>query len=115
MALFSRYLTTLEVAVNAFYNHHQDNIRFSYRCFDRILLNALIQPFQQPERVVGFFNTYRHLYPVSRPVLRDIATQYQRWMTARAAQWGAPVVQAPREERRDRFVDSYFRRADPDQ
>jgi len=25
MALFSRYLTTLEVAVNAFYNHHQDN------------------------------------------------------------------------------------------
>ena|SRR5437879_6035777 len=63
MALFSRYLTTLEVAVNAFYNHHQDNIRFSYRCFDRILLNGLIQPFQQPERVVGFFNTYRQLYP----------------------------------------------------
>jgi hypothetical protein len=31
MAVFSRYLTTLEVAVNAFYNHHQDNIRFSYR------------------------------------------------------------------------------------
>jgi hypothetical protein len=26
-----------------------------YRCFDRILLNGLIQPFQQPERVVGFF------------------------------------------------------------
>jgi hypothetical protein len=23
--------------VNAFYDHHQDNIRFSYRCFDRIL------------------------------------------------------------------------------
>jgi hypothetical protein len=23
--------------------------------FDRILLNGLIQPFQQPERVVGFF------------------------------------------------------------
>jgi hypothetical protein len=54
--------------VNAFYNHHQDNIRFSYRCFDRILLNGLIQPFQQPERVVGFFNTYRQLYPVSRDV-----------------------------------------------
>jgi len=36
---------------------------FWYRCFDRILLNELIQPFQQPERVVGFFNTYRHLYP----------------------------------------------------
>jgi hypothetical protein len=48
MALCSRYLTTLEVAVNAFYNHHQDNIRFSYRCFDGILLNGLIQPLSNP-------------------------------------------------------------------
>jgi hypothetical protein len=38
----------------AFYEHHKDSIRFGYRCFDRILLNGLIQPFQQPERVVGF-------------------------------------------------------------
>jgi hypothetical protein len=44
--------------MNAFYEHHQDSIRFGYRCFDRILLNGLIQPFQQPERVVGFFDTY---------------------------------------------------------
>ena len=41
--------------MNAFYEHHKDSIRFGYRCFDRILLNGLIQPFQQPERVVGFF------------------------------------------------------------
>src|SRR4029077_5762391 len=59
-----------EPAMNAFYEHHRDSIRFGYRCFDRILLNGLIQPFQQPERVVGFFATYRHLYPVSRDVLR---------------------------------------------
>ncbi len=45
--------------MNAFYEHHKSNIRFSYRCFDRILLNGLIQPFQQPERAVGFFSTYR--------------------------------------------------------
>jgi hypothetical protein len=101
--------------MNTFYEHHHDSIRFGYRCFDRILLNGLIQPFQQPERVVGFFNTYRNLYPVSRPVLRDIATQYQRWVTAHAAAWGAPIVKAPSEERRDRFVDPYFRGAQPDQ
>ena len=34
--------------------------------FDRILLNGLIQPFQQEQRVAGFFDTYRQLYPVSR-------------------------------------------------
>lgn len=100
--------------MNTFYEHHQDSIRFAYRCFDRILLNGLIQPFQQPERVVGFFNTYRELYPVSKPVLRDIAAQYGRWVTARAAAWEVPVVKAPA-GRRDEFVDRYFRRADPDQ
>ena len=42
--------------MNSFYDHHKDSIRFNYRCFDRILLNGLIQPFQQPERVVGFFD-----------------------------------------------------------
>jgi hypothetical protein len=100
--------------VNAFYNHHQDNIRFNYRCFDRILLNGLIQPFQQPERVVGFFNTYRQLYPVSRDVLRDIAGQFQNWVKNRSESWGAPILEAP-QGRRDDFVEPYFRKAKPDQ
>src|SRR6266403_6378282 len=114
MALCSRYLTTLEVAVNAFYEHHQDNIRFSYRCFDRILLNGLIQPFQQPERVVGFFNTYRQLYPVSRNTLRGIAEQYQAWLKAWAGKRSIPLIEAP-QGRRDDFVDPYFHRAKPDE
>src|SRR6516225_9177907 len=58
MAVCSWYLTTQECAMNAFYEHHKGSIQFGYRCFDRILLNGLIQPFQQPERVLGFFNTY---------------------------------------------------------
>ena len=49
--------------MNAFYEHHKDSIRFGYRCFDRLLLNGLIQPFQQPKRVIGFFNFYRQHYP----------------------------------------------------
>jgi hypothetical protein len=40
--------------MNAFFEHHKHNIVFNYRCFDRLLLNGLIQPFQQPERVIGF-------------------------------------------------------------
>jgi hypothetical protein len=51
--------------MNSFYEHHRDSIHWHYRCFDRILVNGLIQPFQQPERVVGFFNTYRQLYPAT--------------------------------------------------
>jgi hypothetical protein len=100
--------------MNAFYEHHQDHIRFHYRCFDRILLNGLIQPFQQPERVVGFFSTYRKQYPVSREVLRGIAQQFQGWAANRAKKWGAPILEAPK-GRRDEFVEPYFRKAQPDQ
>src|SRR6266851_5726870 len=71
--------------MNSFYEHHEDSIHWHYRCFDRILLNGLIQPFQQPERVVGFFNTYRQLYPVTRYTLRDIADQFQRKSGPRSA------------------------------
>jgi hypothetical protein len=96
--------------MNAFCEHHNDNIRFGYRCFDRLLLNGLIQPFQQPERVIGFFNTYRQQYPVGRDVLREIASQFQNWVVNRSQKWGAPILEAP-QDRRDQFLDPYFRKA----
>jgi hypothetical protein len=99
--------------MNAFYEHHKDSIRFGYRCFDRILLNGLIQPFQQPERVVGFFDTYRHLYPVSRDVLRGAADRFHVWVKEQADKWNAPIVEAPK-GRRDEFVEPYFTGAHSD-
>jgi hypothetical protein len=63
--------------MNAFYEHHKDSIRWHYRCFDRILLNGLIQTFQQQERVVSFFNSYRELYPASGQVVRGMAENCQ--------------------------------------
>ena len=85
--------------MNAFYEHHEGSIRFGYRCFDRILLNGLIQPFQQPERVVGFFTSYREVYPVSRDVLRGAAEQFQTWVKQQADDWGAAIVEAPKGRR----------------
>jgi hypothetical protein len=111
----SRYPNKLEETMNTFCEHHQHNIAFHYRCFDRILLNAAIQPFQQPERVMGFFWSYRQLYPVSRQVLRDIAAQYHNWVQHCARRSGAPILDAPEEEKREVFVTRYFRGARPDQ
>ncbi len=99
--------------MNSFYEHHKGIIRWHYRCFDRILLNGLIQPFQQPERVVGFFNTYRQLYPVSRNTLRGIADQFQHWLKGWTERRRVPVLDAPH-GRRDDFVDPYFKGASPD-
>jgi hypothetical protein len=74
----------------------------------------LIQPFQQPERVVGFFDTYRHLYPVSRDVLRGAADQFQVWVKEQADKWNTSIVRAPN-GRRDDFVEPYFTGARTDQ
>ena len=70
--------------MNAFFEHHQHSIRLAYRCFDRLLLNGLIQPFQQPERVIGFFNTYREGKRVTRDLLHEIADQFKNWVTNRS-------------------------------
>jgi hypothetical protein len=96
--------------MNAFFEHHKNNIRSQYRCFDRLLLNGLIQPFQQPERVIGFFNTYREGKRVTRGLLTDIADQFRDWITLRSQKWGVPILEAP-ESRRDKFLDPYFQRA----
>ena len=80
--------------MNTFYEHHKSSINFAYRCFDRILLNGLIQPFQQPERVIGFFNAYRNAERVTRNRLGDIAQQFQNWLKNRCEKRQAPILDA---------------------
>ena len=100
--------------MNAFVQHHKSSIQFGYRCFDRLLLNGLIQPFQQPERVLGFFNSYRAGKRVTRKTLTEIADQFQYWLKNRSEKWGVPVVEAPDDKRRDDFVQPYFRDVESD-
>lgn len=105
--------------MNAFVKHHKNSIQFGYRCFDRLLLNGLIQPFQQPERVLGFFNVYREGKRVTRKTLTDIADQFQYWLKNRSQKWGAPILEPPNgsgdDSRRDRLLDPYFQNPKPDQ
>jgi diadenosine tetraphosphatase ApaH/serine/threonine PP2A family protein phosphatase len=100
--------------MNAFVEHHKDSIKFSYGCFDRLLLNGCIQSFLDGARAQGFFWVYRKTYPVSRMVLREVANQYHNWVAHSAQKWGAEIVDAPK-GRRDEFVEPYFRNAQPDQ
>ena len=100
--------------MNAFYEHHKIAFVSATGVSTGLLLNGLIQPFQQPERVIGFFHTYRQQYPVSRDLLRDIAGQFQNWVINRSQKWGAPILEAPA-GRRDEFVEPYFKRAQADQ
>jgi hypothetical protein len=105
--------------VNAFFEHHQDSIQFVYRCFDRTLLNGLIQPFQQPERVLGFFNTYREGKRVTKRTLTEIADQFRYWLPNRSEKWGAPILDALRamtmRAAATSSVEHYFQDAKPNQ
>src|SRR5271166_6229245 len=83
--------------MNTFCEHHKNSIKFAYRCFDRILLNGLIQPFQQPERVIGFFNAYREGQRVTRGRLRDIAEQFGNWSRTVARNGVRPLWMRRRE------------------
>src|ERR1700745_1932818 len=100
--------------MNTFCEHHKNNIKFAYRCFDRILLNGLIQPFHQPERVIGFFKADGEGQRVTGNFLRDIAQQFHNWVIKRCQRWGVSLLDAP-EQRRDDFVAPYFRHAENDQ
>jgi len=100
--------------MNAFFEHHQNNIKFHYRCFDRLLLNGCIQSFLDGARAQGFFWVYRKIYPVSRNVLREVANQYHNWAERSAQEWGVEIVDDPK-GRRDDFVNPYFGKAQPDQ
>jgi len=44
--------------MNAFYEHHQDRIRFGYRCLIGFCSMAS-STLSAAERVIGFFNTIR--------------------------------------------------------
>ena len=100
--------------MNAFFEHHQDSIKFRYRCFDRLLLNGCIQSFLEGARAQGFFWVYRKIYPVSRNVLREVARQYHNWVAHMAQRWDVEIVVDPK-GRRDEFVEPYFQKAQPDQ
>ena len=82
-------------------------------------MNGLIQPFQQPERVLGFFNAYRQGKRVTKRTLTEIADQFQYWVKNRSEKWGAPILEPPDgsddDDRRDKFVGEYFREAKANQ
>ena len=103
--------------MNAFVEHHKNSIQFGYRCFDRLLLNGLIQPFQQPERVLGFFNTYRDGKRVTRRTLTEIADQFQYWLKNRSEKWGTPILEPSDgtgdDTRRDKLMDPSSKMPNP--
>ena len=87
-------------AVNPFVEHHRHSIRFQYSCFDRMLLNAVVQPMQQPAMIVGFLDKCRHVPSITRAYFREVSEGYHRFVGQLAATHHVQIVEPPKRVRR---------------
>jgi hypothetical protein len=96
--------------VNPFVEHHQQSIRFQYSCFDRMLLNAVVQPLQQPAIIVGFLDQYRQVPAITRAYFRGVSEDYHRFVARLAATQRVPIVEPPKGVRREDWVEPFYQR-----
>jgi hypothetical protein len=94
--------------MNAFIEHHQPAIRFDYSCFDRILLNGVIQVLQNPACVVGFLKEKRQAARVTPAYFKAISTDYHHFVQAFAEKRHVEIVQPPRCVRREEWVEPFY-------
>jgi len=97
-------------AVNPFIEHHRDSIRFQYSCFDRMLLNAVVQPMQQPAMIVGFLDKCRQVPSITKAYFRQVSEDYHRFVGGLAATQHIPIVEPPKGVRREDWVEPFYQR-----
>ncbi len=96
--------------MNPFVEHHQESIRFQYSCFDRMLLNAVVQPMQQPAMVVGFLDKCRHVPSITKAYFRQVSEDYHRFVGHLAATERIQIVEPPKGVRREDWVEPFYQR-----
>src|SRR5207302_1712109 len=89
---------------------HQQSIRFQYLCFDRMLLNAVVQTMQQPPMIVGFLDKYRQVPSITKADFREVSEDYHRFVGRLAATQRIPIVQPPKGVRRENWVEPFYQR-----
>lgn len=94
--------------MNVFIEHHRQVIRLDYSCFDRILLNAIIQVLQNPACVVGFLKEKRQASLLTPAYFRTISTDYHLFVQGLAEQQHLEIVQPPKEVRREEWVEPFY-------
>jgi hypothetical protein len=95
--------------MNAFIEHHQQAIALDYSCFDRVLLNGVIQVLQNPACIVGFLKEKRQATEVTPAVFKAISTDYHHFVQTFAEQRQVEIVQPPKEVRREEWVEPFYR------
>lgn len=95
--------------MNAFVLHHHTSIAFAYHCFDRLVCNAHVPALQWEGNAAAFLRHQRQVRAFTPAFFRGLSGEYHRWLAARAEQDGLPVVEPPRDVRREDWVEPYYR------
>jgi hypothetical protein len=87
-----------------------DLLVFVYHCFDRIVIHGYLYGLSRPEQVVYFFRQVLGAPTVSKEVLSQRTSDYQRWVEAFARNHGVPVEWAEKGVRKEDHVLPWLKR-----
>ena len=83
---------------------------FVYHCFDRIVILGHIPLLTRPENIVHFFRDVHHAGAITKEVLRQRTSDYNRWVDAFARHHKIPIEWAEKGVRKEDYVRPYWQR-----
>jgi len=85
-------------------------IEFAYAIWDRIVLRGYYDRLQRPENIVYFFRDVCGISCITPKVLAHRTERYRKWVEGYARRRRIPIIAAPKGERKEDFVERYYRR-----
>ena len=76
------------------------SIRFTYHCFDRIVIRGYLSTLSRPENIVYFFRTIKQVECISKETLRQRTDQYLSWVNAYTQNHDIPIEWAQKDVRK---------------
>ena len=83
-------------------------------CFDRIVILGHLPLLTRPENIVHFFRDVHQASVITKDVLRQRTSDYNRWVDAFARKQRIPIEWAQKGVRKEDYVRSYLQPMEPE-
>jgi hypothetical protein len=105
-----RLLGLRGAAMELFTKLFGDLLVFVYHCFDRIVIHGYLSGLSRPEQVVHFFRQVVGAPVVSKELLSQRISDYQKWVEAFARNHDIPIAWAEKGVRKEDHVLPWLRK-----
>jgi hypothetical protein len=110
MILLSTQERMAEEPMETFIKLFGSLLAFVYHCFDRIVILGHLPLLTRPENIVHFFRDIHHAGAITKEILRQRTSEYNRWVDAFARKQRIPIEWAEKGVRKEDYVRSYLQR-----